>query len=43
MRVDGVVMVPPTGMLNDLTWDLAMAWKPRPPGAARVRRSLRQS
>ncbi|KRD63317.1 MULTISPECIES: hypothetical protein [Sinorhizobium/Ensifer group] len=34
MRVDGVVMVPLTGMLNDLTWDLAMAWKPR--GARRA-------
>ncbi|AWM29357.1 hypothetical protein AOX55_00006582 (plasmid) [Sinorhizobium fredii CCBAU 25509] len=29
MRVDGVAMVPLAGMPDDLTWDLAMVWKPR--------------
>ena len=29
MRVDGVAMVPLVGMPDDLTWDLAMVWKPR--------------
>ncbi|PJR13161.1 LysR family transcriptional regulator [Sinorhizobium meliloti] len=34
MRVDGVAMVPLAGMPDDLTWDLAMVWKPR--GARRA-------
>jgi DNA-binding transcriptional LysR family regulator len=34
MRVNGVAMVPFTGTPDDLTWDLAMAWKPR--GARRA-------
>jgi DNA-binding transcriptional LysR family regulator len=29
MRVEGVAMVPLEGMPDDLTWDLAMVWKPR--------------
>ncbi|WP_234819374.1 LysR family substrate-binding domain-containing protein [Sinorhizobium meliloti] len=29
MRVDGATMVPLVGLPDDLTWDLAMVWKPR--------------
>ncbi|MEY9324708.1 LysR family transcriptional regulator [Sinorhizobium fredii] len=48
MRVDGVAMVPIKGMPDDLTWDLAMAWKPRGARRALVAflqtvRSLRRS
>jgi DNA-binding transcriptional LysR family regulator len=38
MRVDGVRFVALTGAPDDLTWDLAMAWKPR--GASRALASL---
>jgi DNA-binding transcriptional LysR family regulator len=34
MRVDGVAIVPLTGTPDDLSWDLAIAWKPR--GARRA-------
>ncbi|APO76811.1 LysR family transcriptional regulator protein [Rhizobium etli 8C-3] len=34
MQVNGVAMVPLAGMPDDLTWDLAMVWKPR--GARRA-------
>ncbi|MEY9165044.1 DNA-binding transcriptional LysR family regulator [Sinorhizobium fredii] len=48
MRVDGVAMVPLEGMPDDLTWDLAMVWKPRSARRALVAflqtvRSLRRS
>lgn len=34
MTLDGVTFVPVTGLADDVTWDLAMAWKPR--GARRA-------
>jgi DNA-binding transcriptional LysR family regulator len=34
MKVEGVIFVPLSGMPGDVTWDLAMAWKPK--GARRA-------
>lgn len=41
MRVKGVAMVRLTGVPDDLTWDLAMVWKPR--GASRALTSFLQT
>jgi hypothetical protein len=38
MRVDGVLFRRIQGLPDDLTWDLAMAWKPK--GARRALLSL---
>jgi len=41
MKVEGVCFVPLSGMPEDVTWDLAMAWKPK--GARRALTSFIQT